>query len=204
MESNLYKVLMVLATYLLGSIPTGKVIASAHGLDIQSVGSGNTGGTNVNRFLGIRWAAIVAIADVAKVLLPVTYVYYQGWADIWVCAVALVGSLGHVFSIFLGFKGGKAVSTYLGSLLVIIPVHTIVWLLVWATILRKVKIMSVVNLIWLLTFIPVLFLLRGSVYGGWSMLMWVLIAFAHRSNIRRLIRGEELGLQKQGTKTKEE
>ena len=113
--------IMLIAAYFLGSIPTGLPLAKAAGVDIRSTGSGNIGATNVYRTLGRSVGVMTLIGDCLKGLLPVLLAKYLHMADIWVAAIGLAAFLGHVYTIFLGFKGGKGVATALGVFLGVAP-----------------------------------------------------------------------------------
>ncbi|GAF92317.1 unnamed protein product, partial [marine sediment metagenome] len=110
--------LAVILAYLLGSIPFGVIIAKAHGKDLRTIGSGNIGATNVSRALGRRWAYFCFVLDVLKGLVPMLAVRScvemphptPGLLSLWLC-VGCAAILGHIFPIYLKFKGGKGVAT---------------------------------------------------------------------------------------------
>jgi glycerol-3-phosphate acyltransferase PlsY len=119
-------VLALVGVYLLGAIPFGVIVSRLRGVDVRQVGSGNIGATNVGRALGLRWAALVLVLDAAKGLLAVALI---GWLFAghpaharWVALAMLVAVCGHVYSIFLRFRGGKGVATALGVMLAACPV----------------------------------------------------------------------------------
>lgn len=127
--------LLVPAAYLLGSLSFAWIAGRINGVDLRTVGSGNLGATNAGRVLGGRWFAIVFAADVAKGLAPVLAGRLVG-GDAWLLlALAAAAILGHVFTCFHGFKGGKAVATSLGCLAALVPavagLGLGVWLLAW-------------------------------------------------------------------------
>ena len=105
--------MFVIASYLLGSIPTGLLLGKALGVDIRSIGSGNIGATNVYRALGRRVGVITLLGDCLKGLVPVLAARWLGLSDIWMAAAGLAAFLGHVYTVFLCFKGGKGVATAL-------------------------------------------------------------------------------------------
>ena len=185
-------IVVLLIAYLLGSIPTGKLVCKLKGVDIQSQGSGNTGATNVRRALGMRYAVLVGLIDLFKAYIPVRLAIELQFGSWQICLVAFGASLGHCYSVFLGFKGGKAVSTYLGSLLALIPFFTLGWLVVWFVLVKTIKLMSLINLVMLLLFVPALYFLQGIDYAGYAFLMWLFIIFTHRANVSRLLKGTEL------------
>ena len=121
----------LVGAYLLGSVPFGMLIAAAHGIDLRKVGSGNIGATNLSRALGRRWAYVCFVLDLAKGLLPTLA------AGIWLDGIAGANGLlaqlavgcaaitGHVFPVYLRFKGGKGVATSFGVALGLWPYYTI-------------------------------------------------------------------------------
>ena len=124
-------VILIIVAYLLGSIPFGLLIAKAHGRDLRSIGSGNIGATNLSRTLGRKWAYFCFILDAAKGLVPMlaaakfidsapTTVELFLWLAVGAAAV-----LGHIFPIYIGFKGGKGVATSFGVALGLWPYYTV-------------------------------------------------------------------------------
>lgn len=191
-QNTLFASLMILG-YLLSSIPFGYIIARLKKIDIQNQGSGNIGGTNVFRVLGFKYAVLVALLDVFKVLLPSLLARYY-LADEWmVSLVVLVSVLGHIFPVWLKFKGGKAVSGVFASMIAVIGwQYSLVFLLVWAVMLRMIKIMSLTNLI-IVWFIPLLFYLftHSIAFTVLGFVYVPIIYWSHRENIKRLREGTE-------------
>jgi acyl phosphate:glycerol-3-phosphate acyltransferase len=187
-----------LAAYIIGSIPTGKILVKLIiNQDVQKLGSGNIGTTNVSRVLGVWWAVVVLIIDTTKAFVPV-FIARQTFNGnmVLVGLVAIGVLLGNMFSLFLGFKGGKGVATGAGILLNFMPVtilFTAFWIVGVGLISRKMSIGSLSGLVLLVLWswfsaprqVAILVLIIAC-----------LVAFAHRSNIRRLIRGDELGVGK--------
>jgi glycerol-3-phosphate acyltransferase PlsY len=197
--------LVVALAYLLGSIPFGYLIVRASGGgDVRETGSGGTGATNVTRRAGkgagVLTLALDALKGAAAVLVA-RLVLTEGFrVDWWVAAAAVAVVAGHVFPVWLGFRGGKGVATGLGVFAVLAPLALlcalpVFVLVVWAT--RYVSLGSIVAAammplaVWALNarsnargeeLLPVL---SAALFGG------ALIIFMHRANIRRLLRGEE-------------
>ena len=199
--------LAVIPAYLLGSIPFGVIIAKAHGQDLRSVGSGNIGATNVARALGRRWAYFCFVLDVLKGLAPMLVVRAlievpnptPGLLSLWLL-VGCAAILGHIFPIYLKFKGGKGVATSLGVALGLWPYYTIcaafafaIWVAV-ALIWRYISLASIVASI----AFPLILVLAIVLTPGWDFAnLWPLLIAAtaiplmviirHRENIKRLI-----------------
>lgn len=192
-------VLLCLGAYVLGSIPTGLLIARARGVDIRGVGSGNIGATNVARGLGKKWAVLVLAADALKGFLPV-FVARHVTPPVPPVAVAIVGLsavVGHMFTIFLRGHGGKGVATSLGVAFGLSPVLALGALAVYVLAYALTRLSSVGSLLGMWSF-PVLATLAGDAVGGipnqyvvLSIVTAALVTFRHRSNLHRLIRGEE-------------
>jgi glycerol-3-phosphate acyltransferase PlsY len=186
--------LYVLAGYLLGSLSSAIITCHLMGLpDPRSGGSGNPGATNVLRLGGKKAAAITLAGDMLKGLLPVLAVRALG-ADINVqSAVAVAAFLGHLYPVFFGFRGGKGVATVLGVLL---GLHWPVGLMTiasWLVIAKGFKISSLAALIAvLLTPLYILWLKPGEpAFLAAVIFMGTLLFWRHRSNIRKLLRGDE-------------
>ncbi len=196
-------------SYLLGSIPTGYLMARARGIDIRTVGSGNIGATNVFRALGKVAGAITLILDCAKGAVAVLAVPAAvsrlagletvGGAPI-LCALAVI--LGHNYTCWLRFKGGKGIATSAGALLGLAPVAVLVCLVVWLAVFgvgRYVSLASIAAAVALP--IAVYFtehLGRGGQVDGsrWAVLalaivLGLLALWRHRSNLHRLLTGTE-------------
>ena len=196
MPGPLAGVALVTASFLIGAIPWGYVAAKAsRGIDLRTVGSGGTGATNVLRTLGRRASAVVALLDVLKGLLPVVFARAAGFDASWVGAVGVAAVVGHCWSPFIGFKGGKGVATGAGAaialfpqLLLIVPVMVII---VWTTKYVSLGSLTAAGLAALL----------GVIYAAAGRLDWAaavailavagIIAIRHEGNIRRLLSGSE-------------
>jgi conserved hypothetical integral membrane protein TIGR00023 len=191
-----YAVIFVFG-FLLGSVPFAYVISKAvAGIDIRKVGSGNVGATNVARVLGWKWGSLVFLLDALKGFLPVFIVRLLVPYNIELAlATGLAPILGHVFTPFLGFKGGKGVATSLGVFLALSPVGVLIGFMVWIITVLLTGYVSLGSLLGSLSaFLWILFLdpNRTSLpFLVISAIVVALIWFRHRGNIRRLIRGEE-------------
>jgi len=201
-------VLALVAAYLLGSVPAGYMVGRAKGIDLRAVGSGNIGASNVVRSIGKPWGIAVFLFDFAKGLVSAlvgAWLVASGHvsgvsADAAALMLGGAAFLGHVFPVFLGFKGGKGVATAAGLCCGVAPLALAVAFGVWLVAFKWPRIVSIGSLCGALAF-PVSFVLiegperalgeRGLVTGV-AVLLAAVIIFLHRSNIGRLVRGEEL------------
>jgi acyl phosphate:glycerol-3-phosphate acyltransferase len=190
---TLVLVLLYIGSYLIGSIPFGVLVARAKGIDIMSVGSGNIGATNVVRALGKGPGLLVFVLDLLKGLIPalIARVLFPERQEIWFWAGA-TAVVGHSFSPFLKFKGGKGISTALGMMLGASPVAALAAFSIFAILLTTLKYMSLASIVAVLSTIPIGLLLRESywVILGYSILS-TFIVYRHRANISRLRNGTE-------------
>jgi acyl phosphate:glycerol-3-phosphate acyltransferase len=185
-------VIVLIAAYLIGSIPFGVIVGRLRGFDPRAVGSGNIGMTNVARAGGSSAAAITFIGDVLKGVVPVAFARLAGFNAAIVSAVALAAFMGAIWSVFLGFNGGKGLSAALGIWLVISPVTLGIPVAVFAIIVSATRIVSLAS-IGAAIALPPAVAARGLPrhYLLLAILMTALVLLRHRENIGRLIRGEE-------------
>lgn len=195
--------LWILAAYVLGATPTSYLAGKLRrggGIDLREHGSKNLGATNVYRTLGWKYALPVALFDIAKGAVPVLLAPPPAWVPI---AAGVAAVLGHMFSPFVRFKGGKGVATAAGMFLALAPLALLLALAVWGLCLWLTGYVSLSSIIaaaslplwvWLTT--------RHSTYVFWaSVALAGLIAFAHRRNIARLIAGTENRFRTRGGAT---
>jgi glycerol-3-phosphate acyltransferase PlsY len=190
-------VLWFLVGYLFGSFPTGYVISRLLGKDVRKYGSGNIGGANVYRVLGFWPAFFTALGDVLKGFLPV-FLSPGGMLAV----SAGIGALsGAIFSLFLGFKGGKGfgalVGVFLGLLLFFPHWELLIALtLVWITTLWLSSYTSLANLITICTALPMSAMVGSPQLLAFFTAAVVLICYSHRENVERLLKGEEKSYRK--------
>lgn len=187
---------LVVLAYLLGSIPTGVLLARARGVDITGVGSGNIGASNVARNLGRKVGVVVFLLDAAKGALPALLaraLVANGRLDPFaVTAVGFTAVAGHCFPVWLAFRGGKGVSTSLGVMLALAPLASVIAGGVWLALYKAFHIASVGSLVAVTLFIPLLLVLgAGDELVALAIAIAALILVQHRSNIVRLVRGAE-------------
>jgi glycerol-3-phosphate acyltransferase PlsY len=198
----LSQIIWPIGAYLLGSIPFGLLLARCKGIDLRKHGSGNIGATNVARVMGKGWWGILTLtADLAKGLLPVLGCMWAmaGAADLdfWIACTGLSAVLGHCYSIFLGFRGGKGVATAAGVFLGVCPCAIGIAVITFVIALKKWGYVSVGSLAAsVLTPILIHFFCPAPelelMAWGTACIIWV----RHKDNIKRLMRGEEKGWKK--------
>ena len=204
------------AAYLIGAVPFGLLVGLAKGVDPRKSGSGNIGATNVGRLLGIRYFGIVFLLDLLKALIPMVaagIVVHRmqpaagdyDWSIylLWLL-VGFAAIVGHMFSIYLGFKGGKGVATSAGMILGLYPFYTVpgvAALALWLIVFLIWRYVSLASIVAALAF-PVMYLIAALI-GNWpvlrqqlpllvfAVLVAALVTVRHRSNITRLLAGSE-------------
>jgi len=195
--------------YLIGSIPTGYLMGRTRGLDIRQHGSGNIGATNVGRVLGRNWGFVAFACDFLKGFLPLFLVRVLAFpGDIrWTTSLLLVlcglaAILGHNYTPWLGFKGGKGVATTAGVLGALMPLVLAVALSLWIILVAITRIVSVGSLAAAISLpVAAVFFYRDQwIYCGLALFAGVLAVFRHRSNIQRLLAGTEPRLGAKKTK----
>ena len=196
-------ILAVLIAYLLGSVPTGFLVAKARGIDIRTVGSGNIGATNVFRILGKPAGIFVLLADAAKGWLAVFVVanLVPGWfypaagltAREWFAICAGVAAiLGHNYTCWLYFKGGKGIATSAGVLVALVPVALLIILGIWIVVFAFSRYVSLASICaafalpfaaWRLDKSPTIIVVTAALAA--------LAIYKHKANIKRLLNGTE-------------
>jgi glycerol-3-phosphate acyltransferase PlsY len=187
--------LLAVAAYLIGAFPTSFVVGRLfYGIDLRVHGSGNLGATNAYRVLGRRAAVPIFVVDILKGWLPVFWFPMVDGrpAAEWALLYGTVAILGHVYSAYVGFKGGKGVATGAGVFLALAPVAVLVGLALWLSLVLTTRMVSLGSIAAAAALPLVVFLTEGA--GAVLYLAVALAAFviwAHRANIRRLARGQE-------------
>ena len=185
-------IIIAIAGYLLGSIPTGVVVGRIVGVDVRAVGSGNVGATNVTRAAGKRAGLLTLFCDVGKGLAAVALAGAVGTSAISMQIGAVAALLGHAFPIFLHFKGGKGVATGFGVCLALAPQAMILPVVAFATTFAVTRIVSVASIVGAVT-TPVSMLIMGAGWGDVAVgvILVIIILERHQENIRRLRAGAE-------------
>jgi glycerol-3-phosphate acyltransferase PlsY len=196
-------IILIIASYFIGAIPTGVILAKAFaGRDIRQEGSGNIGATNVTRVLGKKVGALTLVGDLLKGFLPV-------WAGATItgslgvaCLMGLAAFLGHLFPIYLKFKGGKGVATALGVFLYLSPIVILIEVIIFAFVVGIWKYVSLGSII-AAAAMPVLLLMIAfpKPIVLLSIVFAILIIIKHHSNIQRLLSGTESKVGKKNKAT---
>src|SRR5262245_22345673 len=184
--------LSVIFAYLLGSVPTGYILGSLAGVDVRKAGSGNVGATNVARVVGKRHGIFTLVADIAKGFVPVVIALNLGLTSTSTALVGVAAFLGHLYPVFLRFRGGKGVATALGVFLGLAPWATLVLMAIFVLVILATRVVSLSSMVaaacapivfWLLCYSPTLI--------GTSFFIALMIVLRHRGNIQRLLSGTE-------------
>ena len=181
--------IIALGSYLLGSIPFGFILTKVFlNKDIRSIGSGNIGATNALRAGNKTLGYATLLLDITKAILPVLYVKFN-YPD-YIFIASLSAFLGHVFPLWLKFKGGKGVATYVGILFSINLILGLIFILSWAVTFLISKYSSLSSLIASLI-VPVYLIIFENYDSIFFIIMFVLIFYTHRENVKRLMNKQE-------------
>ena len=187
---------LIVIGYLIGAIPTGYIVTKyIKDIDLRSMGSGNVGATNVTRALGFKMGLFVAVLDVLKgfvaVLLaqiilpantPINYIFIIGLAAI----------IGHNWSVFLGFSGGKGVATTLGVVLKLLPISFFIFVFIWIALTVLTRYVSLGSILGAISIPVSSFVLNyNSNYIIYTSILALSIILTHHENIKRLLQGRE-------------
>ena len=194
----LYIFLVAVASYLIGSIPTGYIIVKLKtGNDIRNIGSGSTGATNVKRVLGKKWFFTVMLLDAFKGALPVICAkilahYTADELGILAVVASIFVIIGHSKPVFLQFKGGKSVASGVGTILALNIFAGLAIAVIWAIITFFTRYVSVGSIIALILSPFLMYFLKNPIcYTIYCAVAAIYIVYLHRENIKRLIKGEE-------------
>ena len=184
--------IVIVAAYLIGSIPTGLLLGKAYGIDVRKEGSGNIGATNLYRTIGRKVGIITLIGDCLKGLLPVVFVSFSRLPAETAAWVGLAAFCGHVFSVFLRFKGGKGVATALGVFLALAPKALGVAILLFAICMLIWRYVSLGSIVAAAAIPLAVYLLGGSMrITTVTCIIALIVIVRHHENIRRLLSGNE-------------
>ncbi len=184
--------------YLLGAISFAVIVAKSKGVDIFKEGSGNPGATNVKRVLGSKCGNTVFALDALKGVVAAGWPYWI-LGDIQLGVIGLLAAIiGHSFSVFLKFRGGKGVATTMGGLLALMPLVLVIGVLVWIVIFYSTKVVALASILFALSLPVSACILHGTSDPRFTLavVLGLLIVVRHRSNISRLLSGKENSFKK--------
>ncbi len=197
--------LAIIAAYLIGAVPFGFLLVKwTTGNDVRTAGSGNIGATNVLRTTGRGAGIATLVLDIAKGYLAVWLTgYFTDHSPLWMSAAAIAVMAGHAFPVFLGFRGGKAVASFVGAFLALTPIPLLCVLLLFTAVVWRTRFISLGSIVaagsfpfgvWLINHPPTPVLVAAFLAGGF-------IVYRHKENIARLRGGTENVLSLSGRKT---
>ena len=185
-------VLSGLAAYLLGSIPTGPLLAQARGVDLRAVGSGNIGAANATRALGKGLGIATFLGDGLKGFIPTIAARLLDFPTLAVAVIGFAAFFGHLYPLYLKFRGGKGVATAAGIFFAMAPLPTVIALGVWIALFVPWRIVSIASLAAAVAFPIALLVLGGPTeYLVCAGAVLAFILFKHRGNISRLLHRAE-------------
>ena len=192
MTNSILPYLLILTAYFIGSIPFGVLVAKARGIDLQNVGSKNIGASNVFRNVGKLPALLTLLGDALKGTAVVMLCVFMIGRGFWESVIGIAVVLGHMYSIFLSFRGGKGVATGLGVLVVYSPFPAIILIIIWVLTALFTKYSSLAAITAFIS-LPVIFALveDSKEKISFAIMLAFLIILKHRSNIKRLFEGTE-------------
>lgn len=184
--------ILIITAYLLGSIPTGLLLGKLYGIDVRTTGSGNIGATNLYRTVGRKVGVLTLIGDCLKGAIPVLTVTYAGMPNDYAAYVGLAAFCGHVFSVFLKFKGGKGVATALGVFLALSPLSVVIAVAVFAILMMAFRYVSLGSIA-AAAVMPVAIKATGSdpIMYRVTIIIALIVIVRHLENIKRLLAGSE-------------
>jgi len=188
-----------IAAYLIGGIPFGLLLAKKFaGVDVKTSGSGSIGATNVlrvvketNPVLAKKLGIATLILDALKGVVVLAVAYFMGLDESVLWAIAVLAVLGHCFSPYLGFEGGKGIATGMGVMMFLLPIETTIALIVWLIMAKTVRISSVSSLTGVLSLLVSSFIIHPNMPHAPVVFIVFILFYKHIPNIIRVIKGEE-------------
>ena len=185
-------IIVIVSAYLIGSIPTGLLLGKAYGIDVRKEGSGNIGATNLYRTVGRKVGIITLVGDCLKGLLPVVLVKSSSLPPEFAAWVGLAAFCGHVFSVFLKFRGGKGVATALGVFLALAPLAVAIAIALFAVLMFLWRYVSLGSITAAAAMPLAVFFLGGSgTVTTVTFIIALIVIVRHHENIGRLLSGKE-------------
>lgn len=195
-------ILVALGAYLIGSVPSGYLAGKAKGVDLRTQGSGNIGATNALRVIGKKWGYLVFAADAFKGWLAVTLAYWGTNNVNFGVVAAIFAMVGHIFPVWLGFKGGKGIATSAGVMIALFPIWVfLAGITIWTALFFATRYVSVASIAAAIS-LPVssgtltAFGKCDLLRTGIALVMCLLAIWRHKDNIQRLLAGTEKKFEK--------
>lgn len=207
-----WKLFAVLGAYLMGALPFGFIIVKLiGGGDVRAMGSGSTGATNVTRSVGFKAGLLTYTLDVAKGAGAVLIMRMLDTDPVWTGAAALAAILGHMFPVFLKFRGGKGVATGVGAYLVMVPLAVLSTLVVWIVLFKSRRMVSLASIVatglvpaWILLWYRLVWVWPTGFELAFIVAIGCLVVIArHYENIGRMLTGTETKFEKKERKKRE-
>jgi len=192
-----HKIVLIILSYLFGSISTSTIICRIKNIDIKKIGSGNAGATNTVRALGKKYGALVLVLDILKGIISTLIATTLSPSSLTLpvlCAFSTVS--GHVFPIYFSFKGGKGAATFIGTILVLFPLGALICFITWISVIFLSGYVGLATILAAIIF-PLSILIVGKmnlIFFGVTAMLFVLIA--HYKNFIRLLQGKENKFEK--------
>ena len=193
---DIIPLVLIVFGYIIGAIPSGYIVTKyVKDIDLRSMGSGNVGATNVTRALGFKMGLLVAIFDILKGFIAVllAQIILPGNTPIiYIFIIGLAAIVGHNWSVFLRFSGGKGVATTLGVILRLLPVNFLIFVVIWIAITILTRYVSLGSILGAISLpISSVFLNYSSNYIIYTLILALSIILTHHENIKRLLQGRE-------------
>lgn len=192
-------IIYIIMSYLIGAIPFGYIIGRYYGINIRTLGSKNIGATNITRFLGRKCGLLCFLLDFSKGIVPIlTFLIYikfhpniipnEQELNLYI-TIAIFAILGHIFSIYLNFEGGKGISTTIGSLIILFPIPILFGLIIWYLTFKLTKEVSIASIIFsILSTITIIMFYKLQIYSIFLILIiTIVIIIKHKDNIVNFI-----------------
>jgi len=192
MEKLIAQLIWIGVSYLIGSIPFGLIIAkSKHGVDLRDVGSGNIGATNVARTCGFSYGVFTFLLDMLKGIFSVAIAFKLSANPVFISLAAISVILGHMYSVFLNYNGGKGVATTIGIYLILNPCALIISAIISLLIIYLTGYVSLGSIILVMVMVIFMLFQKGFIYFILSLIIMLLVINKHKDNVIRVLKGQE-------------
>lgn len=192
MEQLIAQLIWLGISYLIGAIPFGLIIAkSKQGIDLRQVGSGNIGATNVARTCGFFYGLCTFLLDMLKGIISVAIAFKLSANSVFISLAAISVILGHMYSVFLNYNGGKGVATTIGIYLILNPCALIISAIISLLIIYLTGYVSLGSIILVMVMVIFMLFQKGFIYFILSLIIMLLVINKHKDNVVRVLKGQE-------------